>query len=104
MEHAMTAGTTSDQRLSRRWLLQAAAGAAAVLGTAAPAAAQIKISQAAAGYQDHPNGDHRCLACAHFRQPDKCQLISGSISPQGWCRLFSPLSGQASAAQSNRST
>ena len=86
---------------SRRMLLHGAAGAlgaAATLGLGTRrSAAQIKISQAAAGYQDHPNASQSCATCGHFLQPDKCQLLSGSISPQGWCRLFSPMSGRASA-------
>jgi hypothetical protein len=93
----MTIGTPHDQHPSRRRLLQGAAGAAALLAAAAPANAQIKISQAAAGYQDHPNGDRRCGGCVHFQQPGKCRLIAGPISPQGWCRLFAPMSGQAAA-------
>ena len=93
----MTVATPINLGLSRRRLLQGAAGVAALLGGGAAANAQIKISQAAAGYQDHPNGDRRCATCTHFQQPDRCQLIAGSISPQGWCRLFVPMSGQAAA-------
>ena len=93
----MNIGMPINPLLSRRRLLQgAAAGGAALLG-AVRGNAQIKISQAAAGYQDHPNGERRCANCAHFQQPDKCQLIAGSIAPQGWCRLFAPMSGQASS-------
>jgi hypothetical protein len=85
-------------RLSRRQLLLAASGAAAAFAGSRDAAAQIKISQAAAGYQEQPNGDKRCAVCTHFSPPGKCQLIAGAISPQGWCRLFSPMSGRADAA------
>lgn len=92
----MAIGTRTDCRLSRRGLLQGAAGAAALLGAGGNrAVAQIKISQAAAGYQDHPNVGKQCANCGHFQQPNKCQLIAGAISPQGWCRLFAPMSGQA---------
>jgi hypothetical protein len=86
------------RRLSRRVLLQGVAAVPALLAGANRAAAQIKISQSAAGYQDHPNGGRRCALCAHFQQPNSCQLISGRISPDGWCRVFAPLSGQAAAS------
>jgi hypothetical protein len=100
----------TKDRASRRVLLRTAVGAisAGVIGLAGNrAAGQMKISQAAAGYQDHPTGADRCASCTHFQQPDRCQLIAGSISPQGWCRLFTPASGHAAAtvpARLGRST
>ena len=95
----MSIGHPTAGRLSRRCLLQAAAGAAALGGAAIrPATAQIRISQAAAGYQDHPSDGKSCARCSHFAAPDKCQLIAGQISPQGWCRLFTPSSGRAEAS------
>jgi hypothetical protein len=85
---------SADIYLSRRSLFHFAVVTAAMVAiTATPAAAQIKISQAAVGYQDHPSGDRQCATCTHFRAPNQCQLIGGSISPQGWCRLFAPKSG-----------
>lgn len=78
-------------RLSRRSLLQAVAGAAAILGAAAgPAAAQMKVSKASVAYQDEPDGNRSCGACAHFAPPGTCQIVQGPISPQGYCRLFTP--------------
>ena len=89
-----TPGVTVTRLPTRRVLFRAAAGAAALLGTASRLTqAQTKMSQGAAGYQDRPNGNQRCATCSHFEQPNKCQLITGSISPQGWCRLFAPTSG-----------
>lgn len=79
-------------RLSRRALLRAAAGAAALLGTAAPAAAQIKVSKLSVAYQGQPDGSRRCALCAHFVAPGACQIVEGQISPQGWCRLFAAAS------------
>ena len=86
--------TLSDEpaRLSRRSLLQAAAGAAAILGTAAiPANAQLKVSKPSVAYQDQPDGSKRCALCAHFVRPGSCQIVAGPISPQGYCRLFTPV-------------
>jgi hypothetical protein len=89
---------TPDSQSSRRQILQATAGIAGLLAaTARRAVAQIKISQAAAGYQDHPNDKKQCADCIHFTAPDKCQLIAGAIRPQGWCRLFSPKPQRAAA-------
>jgi hypothetical protein len=66
-----------------------AAGAAAILGSTANRAA-AKISQAAVAYQPQPNGDKRCDRCAQFQPPNACKIIDGTISPQGWCKVFVP--------------
>jgi hypothetical protein len=96
---AVPAVKTSPAGRSRRSLLRAAVGAAAALCAGATAApAQIKISQSAVGYQDRPNGNSHCANCAHFVAPANCKLIMGPISPQGWCRLYAPASGQAASA------
>jgi hypothetical protein len=80
--------------LSRRRILQHAigvAGGTAILGAAADAAAAPKISKAAVAYQDHPDGAKRCDKCAQFQPPDGCKMVEGPISPQGSCRIFTPL-------------
>jgi hypothetical protein len=80
-------------RPSRRALLQAAAGAAALLGmTTGRATAQLKVSRQSVAYQDQPDGGKRCSLCAHFVAPGSCQIVQGPISPQGYCRLFVPAS------------
>jgi hypothetical protein len=79
-------------QLSRRMLLRGAvgaAGAAAILGSTANRAS-AKISQAAVAYQPQPNGDKRCDKCVQFLPPNACKIIEGTISPQGWCRVFAP--------------
>jgi hypothetical protein len=55
------------------------------------ATAVIKISEAAVAYQDHPNGDKQCSKCAQFQPPSSCKMVDGTISPQGYCRIFSPI-------------
>ena len=75
-------------RLSRRSLLCGAAGATGVVVTLKPALAQPKISKIAVNYQDHPDGDKRCDKCIQFQPPDACKVVDGSISPQGFCRIF----------------
>ena len=80
---------------SRRRLLQSAVGiigiAAAVAVRPEPASATIKISKIAVAYQDHPEGDQRCGKCRQFVSPGSCKVVDGEISPQGFCRIFSPL-------------
>ena len=79
--------------LSRRALLQGAAGAAGAMTLGAnpkPAASAPKMSQKVVAYQDHPNGDKRCDKCVQFQPPDACKVVEGVISPQGSCRIFMP--------------
>lgn len=77
--------------LSRRQILRGAAiaaGSAAVLaGTVVPA--QAKMSQKAAGYQGTPKDGASCATCALFTPPSSCNLVDGTISPNGWCRFYS---------------
>lgn len=54
-----------------------------------------KHSKAFAKYQDHPNKDGQsCVGCVFFSpakaagQMGSCSIVSGEISPFGWCRLF----------------
>ncbi len=87
-------------QLSRRSLLQGAAGAAgaATIIAASPnlTAAAPKISKKAVNYQDHPDGDKRCDKCVQFQPPDPCKVVDGTINPQGSCRIFAPIRQAAS--------
>lgn len=77
--------------ISRRKLLKVGVGAAAVLGVSAAAAeAQIahKASQKDAGYQDSPDGAKSCSVCRNFQAPSTCRVIEGTVSPNGYCRMF----------------
>jgi hypothetical protein len=79
------------ETISRRALVGGAAlaiGAAATISASTRAAAQQKVSQADAKYQDHPNGQQRCEICLNFRPPDACQFVESPISPKGWCQFF----------------
>lgn len=47
-------------------------------------------------YQDHPKDGKRCADCTAFganaREPNAegtCRIITGPISPAGWCMAFS---------------
>jgi len=59
-------------------------------------AAAAKASQAVAMYQPKPHGQQECDRCVHFipgqtpTASGTCQVVDGSISPNGWCVLFGP--------------
>jgi hypothetical protein len=72
----------------RRTLIRAALSGG-ILGLAIPpTAAQQKISQAEADYQDGPKNGLTCAACTLFRRPRSCEAVEGDISPNGWCKFF----------------
>jgi hypothetical protein len=62
------------------------AGLACGVAPAAPA----KLSQADSGYQSHPNNNQRCELCKNWLGPTSCKVVSGVISPSGWCSLYAP--------------
>jgi hypothetical protein len=41
-------------------------------------------------YQDKPgkNGE-KCSGCRFFRKPKSCSIVTGTISPNGWCIAWS---------------
>ena len=66
-------------------MLPALAGLAGIATTTAEAAdnkAQFK-------YQDKPgkNGA-KCAGCRFFKAPSSCSIVTGKISPNGWCIAF----------------
>jgi hypothetical protein len=69
-------------------VLRAALSAASVGVMILPAAAQQKVSQAEAEYQDRPKSGLACAACTLFRPPRSCEVVQGDISPSGWCKFF----------------
>jgi len=89
----------------RRLLLSAAAaaGAAATAGGIGSTEAALKVSASAAGYQDHPDGDKQCSKCAQFLPPSSCKKVDGTISPQGYCRVFSPRQSASMPARGSAS-
>jgi hypothetical protein len=74
-------------RLTRRQLIAAALG----LGAAVPGHAEeprAMLPQSAVAYQTTPKGLFSCAACTFFIPPGGCKVVSGDISPSGWCKLF----------------
>lgn len=41
-------------------------------------------------YQDKPgkNGQ-KCSGCRYFKPPHSCKIVTGTISPNGWCIAWS---------------
>src|SRR5271170_128860 len=75
--------------ITRRSLMTGAAiaGSVPVLGlSVGPAIA--KISQASVAYQDKPKGDQSCANCNLFESPSSCKTVDGTISADGWCRIW----------------
>ncbi len=78
-----------DPKLSRRSILKEVAlvvGAtlSATLFPSEEAFGQ-KASKEAMKYQDHPSGDKQCSNCAQFIPSNSCQIVEGTVSPQGYC-------------------
>jgi High potential iron-sulfur protein len=68
-------------------------GLAVALG--APAMADSsKATKATMHYQDSPSGDSHCSLCKFFipgqdaSSNGTCQIVDGSISPNGYCMAF----------------
>jgi hypothetical protein len=103
---------STDRKISRRtWLkglavLSAAAGMSLML---ASTAAQAKASKAAVHYRDYPKGMQMCHMCKFYTSAGggrsgmgcmsgsmgmmgagACQVVTGRISPMGWCDLYTP--------------
>jgi hypothetical protein len=57
--------------------------------TAGPAQAQAQDNKAQYSYQDKPGTDGaKCSQCSLFKAPNACSLVTGTISPDGWCTAF----------------
>ena len=84
----------SRERISRADVLKGIIVLPALAATFADLtreAQAAKSSKAAVKYQNHPKGSQRCGGCRFFikgktaNANGACQIVSGSISPSGWC-------------------
>jgi len=67
----------------RTFIVLPALAGAIVLGTATADAADNKKQF---HYQDKPGaGGKKCAECRFFRAPHACSIVTGTISPNGWC-------------------
>ena len=64
---------------------------AAAIATAAHAQS-AKAAPATVAYQTKPSNGQQCSTCSQFIAPASCTLVAGTISPSGWCELYSPKS------------
>lgn len=88
--------TNSAQYLTRRGFLGAAMTLPALAGLlTVPAFADgSKASQASMHYQATPNGSMQCSGCKFFipaqdaKSNGSCQVVDGSISPNGYCMAY----------------
>jgi hypothetical protein len=57
--------------------------------------AQEKFTPEAVHYQPTPKDGQkygaRCVTCMHFEAPSTCKIVSGVVSPQGWCTAYALL-------------
>ncbi len=78
--------------LSRRSLLRAAMPfTVGVLGGVAfngQSRAEAKLPQDQVSYQAAPKNEKRCKDCVNFEGNNSCRVVAGTISPDGWCRLW----------------
>jgi hypothetical protein len=58
------------------------------LATEKASAEGAKLSPAVAHYQDTPKGKAECDTCVSFLAPSGCKLLTGKVSPSGWCMLY----------------
>jgi hypothetical protein len=75
-------------RATRRRILQA--GLALGGSLTVSARAQEKLAPGQVQYQATPKDGNRCSACVNFEPPAACKIVSGAISPNGWCIAFAP--------------
>jgi hypothetical protein len=76
----------ANNGLTRREVL--AAGLSLAAAVPARGDEPVRVSPAEAQYQNTPKGLFSCAACTFFVKPRSCKVVTGDISPQGWCKLF----------------
>jgi hypothetical protein len=66
-------------------------GVAGAVSVAAKAQAQsAKADPSSVAYQTKPSNGQQCSGCVQWDPPNACKIVSGTISPSGWCELYSP--------------
>jgi len=82
-----------ENRFNRRSVLRTGLTILAggvLASTAAQAADDSKVEQSVVQYQTSPKDGAMCSGCANFVAPNACKVVSGSISPNGWCVAYAP--------------
>ncbi len=71
-----------------------AAGSISLFGRLREAhAAKFPQTSPVVVYQPSPKDGHQCDGCTLFQAPDSCQIVDGTISPTGWCKLWAKKAG-----------
>lgn len=74
---------TRADALKHLVVLPALAGA---LGLGLTATASAANNQKQFKYQNKPGaGGKKCSQCRFFKKPHSCSVVTGTISPNGWC-------------------
>lgn len=81
-------GRGSSRRQFLADLALLAGGATLLAAVTAPQAAAAKVGPADVGYQATPKGPAKCGTCMQWQGPDACKVVSGKISPNGWCSIY----------------
>ena len=89
-----------EPKMTRISLLQKLAVAPLAIGAFAVLKAQeadaAKTAQSAVMYVNHPNGAKKCSGCKFYiaakggKGNGACQIVAGSISPNGYCVAYAP--------------
>jgi hypothetical protein len=82
--------TRYDYRTRRQMLRAGLAAAGGVVAVSTGAIAQEKIDPKMVQYQTSPKDGNKCSLCVNFEPPNACKIVSGTISPDGWCIAFAP--------------
>jgi hypothetical protein len=83
---------SDENRLNRRGLLRTGLTilAGGVLVSTAAYADDSKVEQSVVQYQTSPKDGAMCSGCTNFVAPNACKVVSGTISPNGWCVAYAP--------------
>lgn len=68
-------------------------GAVGAFASSAEVRAQEKIAQAQVQYQAMPKDGAKCSTCVNWVAPNACQIVAGTINPNGWCVAYAPKEG-----------
>ncbi len=83
-----------EKKISRRTMLKGVAVVTSVALASVFTGRAHAATKEAMKYQEKPNGDQKCRNCKFFisgKTPTAdgtCQVVEGSISPQGWCIAY----------------
>ena len=77
-------------KVRRPEFLRTLAGAPLVVaGVLTATAAEAADNKKQFKYQDKPGpGGNKCSGCRFFKKPSSCSIVTGKISPNGYCIAY----------------